>query len=407
MAKKEIKQRPIQTVLCFTTYFKGVQFIKTCKEIGCKVMLITSKKLEHKEWPRESLDEIFYIPDDNENVNMDNVMKGIAYIMREHQFDIIVALDDYDVERVAHIREEFRIPGMGQTTARHFRDKLAMRIQAKDSGLLVPPFTDVFNNKTVATYISQVPAPWVLKPRSAASAVGIKKIQTADQLWYILDTLGDKRFQYVLEQFVPGDVFHVDALINNDKVLFSRVHQYMNTPMEVAHEGGVFRSHTLTYGSEDEKALQAMNVEVLKTFGLRRGASHTEFIKAHADGKFYFLETSARVGGANIVEMVEASSGINLWAEWAKIEVFQDNYKLPKINKDYSGIIVSLAKQQFPDTSAYSDPEICWRMNMENHAGLIVKSKKLERVKDLLNQYASRFYTDFFAKAPIRDVPTN
>jgi biotin carboxylase len=407
VAKKEIKQRPIQTVLCFTTYFKGVQFIKTCKEIGCKVMLITSKKLEHKEWPRESLDEIFYIPDDNENVNMDNVMKGIAYIMREHQFDIIVALDDYDVERVAHIREEFRIPGMGQTTARHFRDKLAMRIQAKDSGLLVPPFTDVFNNKTVATYISQVPAPWVLKPRSAASAVGIKKIQTADQLWYILDTLGDKRFQYVLEQFVPGDVFHVDALINNDKVLFSRVHQYMNTPMEVAHEGGVFRSHTLTYGSEDEKALQAMNVEVLKTFGLRRGASHTEFIKAHADGKFYFLETSARVGGANIVEMVEASSGINLWAEWAKIEVFQDNYKLPKINKDYSGIIVSLAKQQFPDTSAYSDPEICWRMNMENHAGLIVKSKKLERVKDLLNQYASRFYTDFFAKAPIRDVPTN
>jgi biotin carboxylase len=407
VAKKEIKQRPIQTVLCFTTYFKGVQFIKTCKEIGCKVMLITSKKLEHKEWPRESLDEIFYIPDDNENVNMDNVMKGIAYIMREHQFDIIVALDDYDVERVAHIREEFRIPGMGQTTARHFRDKLAMRIQAKDSGLLIPPFTDVFNNKTVATYISQVPAPWVLKPRSAASAVGIKKIQTADQLWYILDTLGDKRFQYVLEQFVPGDVFHVDALINNDKVLFSRVHQYMNTPMEVAHEGGVFRSHTLTYGSEDEKALQAMNVEVLKTFGLRRGASHTEFIKAHADGKFYFLETSARVGGANIVEMVEASSGINLWAEWAKIEVFQDNYKLPKINKDYSGIIVSLAKQQFPDTSAYSDPEICWRMNMENHAGLIVKSKKLERVKDLLNQYASRFYTDFFAKAPIRDVPTN
>lgn len=407
MAKKEIKQRHIQTVLCFTTYFKGVQFMKTCKEIGCKVMLITSKKLEHKEWPRESLDEIFYIPDDNENVNMDNVMKGIAYIMREHQFDIIVALDDYDVERVAHIREEFRIPGMGQTTARHFRDKLAMRIQAKDNGLLVPAFTDVFNNQTVANYISQVSAPWVLKPRSAASAVGIKKIHTADQLWQILDKLGDKRFQYLLEQFVPGDVFHVDALTNNDKVIFSRVHQYMNTPMEVAHEGGVFRSHTVAYGSEDEKALQAMNLEVLKAFGLRRGASHTEFIKAHADGKFYFLETSARVGGANIVEMIEASSGINLWAEWAKIEVFQDEYKLPKINKDYSGIIVSLAKQQFPDTSAYKDPEICWRMDMENHAGLIVKSKKLERVKELLNQYASRFYTDFFAKAPIRDAPTN
>lgn len=405
MAKKEIKQRPIQTVLCFTTYFKGVQFMKSCKELGCNVMLVTSKKLEHKEWPRESLDEIFYIPDENENVNMDNVMKGIAYIMRAHKVDIIVALDDYDVERVAHIREEFRIPGMGQTTARHFRDKLAMRVQASDSGLAVPPFTDVFNNDTVLNYINKVASPWVLKPRSAASAIGIKKIHTSDQLWNILDSLGDRRYQYVLEQFIPGDVFHVDSITNNDKLLFSRAHQYMNPPMEVAHEGGVFRSYTLTYGSEDEKMLQELNQQVLKTFGLRRGASHTEFIKSHADGKFYFLETSARVGGANIVEMVEASSGINLWTEWAKIEVWQDDYKLPKINKDYAGIIVSLAKQQFPDTSAYKDTEIVWRMNMENHAGLIIRSKKLDRIKELLNQYASRFYTDFFVKVPARELP--
>lgn len=404
MAKKEIKQRPISSILCFTTYFKGVEFMKACKTLGCKVILITSQKLEHKEWPRESLDEIFYISDDNDNVNMDNVMKGIAYIMREHKFDLIVALDDYDVERVAHIREEFRIPGMGQTTARHFRDKLAMRVQAQDSGILVPPFADVFNNETVKEYISKVPAPWVLKPRSAASAIGIKKIKDASQLWQVLDSLGDKRFQYLLEQFVPGDVFHVDALTNQDKVIFSRAHQYMNTPMEVAHEGGVFRSHTMTYGSEDEKILLEMNAIVLKAFGLRRGASHTEFIKAHADGKFYFLETSARVGGANIVEMVEASSGINLWAEWAKMEFHQEDYKLPKINKDYSGIIVSLAKQQFPDTSAYNDDEICWRMDMENHAGLIVRSKKLDRIKELLNQYASRYYQDFFAKAPAKEL---
>lgn len=379
--------------------------MQTCKELGCKVMLITSKKLENKEWPRESLDEIFYIGDDNDNVNMENVMKGIAYIMREHKFDLIVALDDYDVERVAHVREEFRMAGMGQTTARHFRDKLAMRVQAQDSGLLVPPFSDVFNNETVKEYIDKVPAPWVLKPRSAASAIGIKKIHTADQLWQILDSLGDRRFQYLLEQFIPGDVFHVDALTNQDKVIFARAHQYMNTPMEVAHEGGVFRSHTMTYGTDEEKALLAMNQAVLQSFGLRRGASHTEFIKAHADGKLYFLETSARVGGANIVEMVEASSGINLWSEWAKMEVYQDEYKLPKINKDYSGIIVSLAKQLHPDTSAYNDPEICWRMNMEMHAGLIVRSKKLDRIKELLHQYANRYYQDFVATAPPREVP--
>ena len=36
------------------------------------------------------------------------------------------------------------------------------------------------------------------------------------------------------------------------------------------------------------------------------GVAHTEFIKGRADGAFYFLETAARVGGANIVELLEA-----------------------------------------------------------------------------------------------------
>ena len=45
----------------------------------------------------------------------------------------------------------------------------------------------------------------------------------------------------------------------------------------------------------------------MKAMGLLRGVSHTEFIKSKADGKFYFLETSARVGGANLAELVEAA----------------------------------------------------------------------------------------------------
>jgi biotin carboxylase len=55
---------------------------------------------------------------------------------------------------------------------------------------------------------------------------------------------------------------------------------------------------------------------------LKHGAAHTEFIKCNEDGKIYFLETSSRVGGAHIAEMVEAASGINLWGEWAVQSTF-------------------------------------------------------------------------------------
>ena len=63
-----------------------------------------------------------------------------------------------------------------------------------------------------------------------------------------------------------------------------------------------------------------MNTAVLEAFGMRRGVSHTEFIVDH-DGRLYFLETSARVGGAYIVDVVEAATGVNLWREWARIEI--------------------------------------------------------------------------------------
>lgn len=412
MAKKaavsEETKQPL-TILCVTCYFKGSDFMIAAKNLGCKVLLLTAKKLESEDWPREHIDEILYVPDDKDDWNMDNVLAGLSYIARAENFDKVVALDDYDVEKAAIIREHFRIGGMGKTRAHYFRDKLAMRMEAYDSDIAVPEFTGVFNNKKISEYVKRVSPPWLIKPRSKASALGIKKIHSEEELWQTLDNLGDERPHYLLEKFEPGDIFHVDALTFGGEVVFARVHRYLNPPMEVAHEGRVFRTANVEYDSPDDKALQAMNKAVLKAFGLRQGASHTEFIKSHKDGKYYFLETSARVGGANIVELVEASSGINLWAEWAKIENLRkgENYKLPKVKKEYSGILISLAKQEAPDTSAYNDDEVWWRMKRKWHAGLIIKSKNRDKISALLEDYGKRFYTDFFTSQPLPDSATN
>jgi len=35
----------------------------------------------------------------------------------------VVTLEDFDVEKVAALREHLRIPEMGDTTTRYFRDK--------------------------------------------------------------------------------------------------------------------------------------------------------------------------------------------------------------------------------------------------------------------------------------------
>ena len=147
---------------------------------------------------------------------------------------------------------------------------------------------------------------------------------------------------------------------------------------------------------------------MLEAKGLLRGVSHTEFIKGREDGRFYFLETSARVGGANIVELIEAANGVNLWAEWAKIEIARGERELqaPPLRQDYAGLIVSLARQKHPDTSAYDDAEVVWRMNKRYHAGLIVMSPTRAH-RPLLEEYTQRFYADFFARQPAPDRPVN
>ncbi|MDP1677391.1 MAG: ATPase, partial [Bacteroidota bacterium] len=243
--------------------------------------------------------------------------------------------------------------------------------------------------------------------RLSAGAIGIIKIHNTDELWQKINELGDQQSFYLLEKFIPGDIFHVDSIIVNRQVLFSIVSKYGLPPMEVSHEGRVFMTRTIERGSEDESSLQQLNKSVLPLLGLLQGVSHTEYIKAHDDGKYYFLETSARVGGAHIVELIEGATGMNLWAEWAKLETSDDvlKYKPALTRNEYAGLIVSLAKQQEPDLSTYNDQEVFWKIKKDFHAGLVIRSSSFDRIESLLKNYTDRFYHDFFTSAPPKDKP--
>jgi hypothetical protein len=214
------------------------------------------------------------------------------------------------------------------------------------------------------------------------------------------ESLRERASYYLLMRYVAGEVFHVDSIVNEGRVAFAGANQYGRPPMEVAHQGGAYISHTVTHGSEDQKRLFEANKKVVKALGLKRGATHAEFIKSNEDGRFYFLEIAARVGGAYIADVLEAASGINLWREWARLEVAPGSSRIPASRREYAGIVLSLAKQESPDTSGYDDPEIVYRVKKRHHAGLIVRSKKLARVKELLDQYAVRFAEDFAAVLP-------
>lgn len=398
---------PDVTVLCISSYFKGEAFLRAAKQEGCRVLLLTEERLTAENWPRESIDEVFLMPDLSK---LQDVTNAVSYLCRANKIDLIIPLDEYDVENVAFLREYLRIAGMGQTLTRHFRDKQVMREKAHEQGIRVPAFQHVLNYDALRAFMGRVSPPWVLKPRTEAGAMGIKKIHHAEELWRWLDQLGDRQSGFLLEQYIPGDVYHVDSIVSKGKIVFASAQKYGQPPMNVAHQGGIFTTRTLPDNATDTKALYDFNTKLITALGMQRGVTHAEYIKAHEDGALYFLEIAGRVGGAHIADLIEQSTGINLWAEWARLEIAAARgkaYKLPKTKRLAGGLLVCLSRQAYPDMSAYNDSEVIWHLHKEHHAGLIVASKDFAKVETLLDQYAQRFGQDFLAIEPPKDKPTH
>ena len=405
----ETENRPLN-IICLATYFKGADFIRECKAHGCRVVLVTKEKVLREDWPRESLDDLIAVPND---AGPPLFIDLLAFLARQMKIDRVIALEEFDVVTAALMREHLCLPDLSSSGAKVFRDKLSMAVHSRRAGIDVPDFVPLVNVEEVDEFMRRVPGPWVIKPRSDVSAIGIRKVSEPEEVRRAMlemnerENLRERASYYVLARFVAGEVFHVDSVVNDGKVMFAGTNQYGRPPMQVAHQGGTYISRTLERGSADEKTLLAINKKLVRALGLERGATHAEFIKSDADGKFYFLEIAARVGGAYISDVLEAASGVNLWREWARLEIADGKgpSNVKPLRKEYAGIILSLAKQEQPDTSNYGDEEIIHRVKKKHHAGLIVRSPSLDRVNELLDDYGRRFVEDFVAVAPPPERP--
>ena len=419
----------VPTILCVASFFKGNDFIRECKQQGLGVVLLTREKLLGADWARESLDDLIAIPG---KTSVQSYLEAASYVARQRRVSRVVALEEYDIVTAAHIREHLCVPGMGTTTARCFQDKLAMRSKAKEVEIAQPKFVPLVNYEVIDEFMRRNPPPWMLKPRIGASSMGIRKLYDPEAVWRAISELDareafhERSAFHLLEEFIPGDVYHVDSLVARGQILFASVERYGAPPFEVSHFGGVPISYFVKHGSSEQRALLALNKKLLKGFGFKWGVTHAEFIRpapsqssgeiltadfsgseTSENDQFSFLEVAARVGGAYTADTVAAVTGINLWREWARIELATPErpYVLPPVRREYGGMAVSLARQENPCTSQYDDPEVVYRVHKPWHVGLIIRSPDYGRVLNLLTDYARRFNEDFTAVVPAEETP--
>src|SRR5437868_11761643 len=111
------------TMLCLASYEKGQRFLEEARRQGCRVLLLTSQSL-HGKWAAELYDEIYYMPDKEFEWNLQHMLQGVNHLCRTERIERIVPLDDFDLEKAALLREHLRLPGLGESATRYFRDKL-------------------------------------------------------------------------------------------------------------------------------------------------------------------------------------------------------------------------------------------------------------------------------------------
>ena len=79
--------------LCISSFFKGQDFLRACKEAGNTVYLLTAKKLSEEPWPWDAIDEVMYLEKDIEGQwNMDHVFNALAYKMRSIKYEYHIIL---------------------------------------------------------------------------------------------------------------------------------------------------------------------------------------------------------------------------------------------------------------------------------------------------------------------------
>lgn len=215
--------------------------------------------------------------------------------------DRVIARSEYDLLTAARLRAEFGIPGDGEADLLPVRDKWLMRTLAREAALAQPEFW------SVEEFPLAPPAPgtYLIKPRLEASS---SDIETGDRAT-VLDRLAAREdlSGVFVEEFVPGGIWHVDGFLKDGRVGAAVCSAYVGDCLEFA-----FGSPLGSGQVPDEPALLDLLRATLTALGQRNGSFHFEAIRA-ADGRFLFLETASRVGGAGVADTFELRTGINLY----------------------------------------------------------------------------------------------
>jgi len=214
--------------------------------------------------------------------------------------DAVVSLSEFGLLAGARARRHFGLPAADDEQVELVRDKVAMKYRLRELGIRVPRFGTGFAELAEQGWAG----PTVLKPRDGASSNNVSVHPTLDEAAAALDRTDGG---YELEEFVTGEVLHIDGSVAGGVLDHPVVSVCVGTPLDFAC-GSTIASHQL----QAEPEVLDLASAVVAGLRIAEGAIHLELIR-NTD-ELVFLEIGHRVGGAGVLTGYQRRTGIDLAA---------------------------------------------------------------------------------------------
>ncbi|MCX2829472.1 hypothetical protein CN568_24185 [Bacillus pseudomycoides] len=242
---------------------------------------------------------------------------------KEHSISRVIALDERDLLRAARIREALDIPGQSVESARAFRHKPTMKSYIKKAGLPCPDYMEVYSPMDLYKFILKNGFPIVVKPQDGFGSINTKVIWNWEQAEEFMESTA--LVNMMVETFVDGEMYHSNGLIMDGEIVFLAVGRYGTVPLNRVAGGGyqqVLGALTELLSPDEEifSRIYEFTNNIVKSLPAPNHSSfHCEMFHT-ANDQLVFCEIASRTAGARIGECIIQSYGVDLNAEWSRLE---------------------------------------------------------------------------------------
>jgi hypothetical protein len=235
---------------------------------------------------------------------------AVREVSADRRVDRLLAVSERHLIPAARVRDALGLRGPSLRQMLPFRDKVTMKEHLRAHAIPVPSFMPVRRPADAAPLLRRH-GRILFKPRAAQGAVGVCVVSSHAEL-EALDAAGfSYPGAYEAEQFIAGEMFHVDTVAERGRPLLALASRYLD-PSDAYLAGGPRRSVNLDPGPLRD-ALLEFNARLIAAYPWFSGATHAEMFRDR-HGRLVLCEIAGRPGGGGIIPAFKNSHQIDLCA---------------------------------------------------------------------------------------------